>query len=100
MDLSPPPFQDADHAFPDDRRTSPRYSYQRKTLCQPCPLTPSLSPKPVGQALPYDARDNVWLMGTSQDLSASGVGFILHRRFDPGTLLAFEWERTQLDSWG
>jgi hypothetical protein len=39
-------------------------------------------------------------MGGSQDLSASGVGFILHRRFDPGTLLTIELERPQRDDWG
>jgi PilZ domain len=100
MDVSPPPSRDADHAFPDDRRTSLRYPYQQKMLCQPCPLTPSLSPKPVGQALPSDVWDDVWLMGTSQDLSVSEVGFILHRRFEPGTQLTIELERPKLDSWG
>jgi hypothetical protein len=39
-------------------------------------------------------------MGTSQDISAGGVGFILHHRFDPGTLLTIELERPKLDSWG
>jgi hypothetical protein len=39
-------------------------------------------------------------MGASQDLSATGLGFILHRRFDPGTLLTIELERPKKDSWG
>jgi PilZ domain len=95
MDLSQPPSGGAIHPFPDDRRVSPRYPYQRKALCQPCPLTPRLSPKEGGSQ-----EDNVWLMGVSQDLSASGVGFILHRRYDPGTLLTIELERPKLDSWG
>jgi hypothetical protein len=39
------------------------------------------------------------LLGASQDLSSGGIGFILHRRFDPGTLLAIELERPKRDSW-
>ena len=93
MDLSQPPSGGANHPFLNDRRTSPRYAYQRKALCQPCPLPPSLSPK-------GEKADNVWLMGASQDLSAAGVGFVLHRRFDPGTLLTIELERPQRDDWG
>jgi PilZ domain len=95
MDLSLPSAGRADHSFTNDRRTSPRHPYQRTTLCQPCPLLPSVSPKGGG-----NLADNVWLMGASQDLSATGVGFILHRRFDPGTLLTIELERPKRDSWG
>jgi hypothetical protein len=38
-------------------------------------------------------------MGMSQDLSAGGIGFILHRPFDPGTLLMVELQRPRRDSW-
>jgi PilZ domain len=95
MDLSQPPPGGADHPFPSERRTSSRYPYQRKALCRPCFLVPSLSPKEGGKQ-----EDDVWLMGISQDLSAVGIGFLLHRRFDPGTLLTIELQRPQLDSWG
>jgi hypothetical protein len=44
--------------------------------------------------------DDIWLMGISRDLSTGGIGFILHRRFDPGTLLMVELQRPQRDSWG
>ncbi len=44
--------------------------------------------------------DDIWLMGTSQDLSAGGISFILHRRFDPGTLLTIELERPKRCTWG
>jgi hypothetical protein len=67
-----------------ERRTLPRHPYHRKTLCQP-------------QAGP---QDEVWMMGVSVDISLAGIGFILHRRFDPGTLLSVELERPQGDSWG
>jgi len=67
-----------------ERRASPRYPYQHKTLCQP-------------QA---DAKNNFWLMGTSQDISLAGIGFTLHRLFDPGTLLSVDLERPKKDSWG
>ena len=94
MDLTPPGQPGADQVGASERRTSPRYPYQRKILCQARSTTLALFNKGGGNKV-----DNVWLMGASQDLSASGVGFILHRRFDPGTLLTIELERPQLDSW-
>jgi hypothetical protein len=36
-------------------------------------------------------------MGTSQDLSAGGIGFLLHRRFDLDTLLTIELQRPRRD---
>jgi len=102
MDLPQPPSRrsdplvatgGADHPVPNDKRTSPRYPYQRKALCQASPAMPGQFPKGGGNP------GSVWFMGTSQDLSASGIGFILHHRFDPGTVLTIELERPKLDSW-
>ena len=95
MDLSPPPQAGADQLGASERRTSPRYPYQRKVLCQARSTTLALFNKGGGNKV-----DNVWLMGASQDLSAAGIGFVLHRRFDPGTLLTIELERPQRDDWG
>ena len=83
MDLPPPPSACVDHLIGVDRRTSQRYPYQGKILCQ-------------SQAI---QKDNPWLLGASQDLSATGIGFILHRRLDPGTMLTLELERPKRDSW-
>ena len=112
MDLSQPPPGGAAQAFAGDKRTSPRYAYHRKTLCQPYPsgegrvasgetAGPASSPLATRHSpLIPDPSDNVWLMGVSQDLSATGLGFILHRRFDPGTLLTIELERPKRDTRG
>jgi hypothetical protein len=67
-----------------ERRGSFRTPYQHKALCQ----VPTLPP------------GDPWLLGISQDLSLTGIGFLLHRRFDPGTLLTIELERGKKDSWG
>ena len=95
MDLSQAPIVGAGHSFPNERRASPRYLYQGKMLCQLCPWEPGLSPKAGGKQ-----AGSVWFMGVSEELSATGIGFILHRRFDPGTLLTIELERPKRDSWG
>src|SRR5437016_3779617 len=94
MDLSQPGQPGDDQLAAGERRASPRYPYQRKILCQARSTTLALFNKGGGNKV-----DNVWLMGASQDLSAAGIGFILHRRFDPGTLLTIELERPQRDSW-
>jgi hypothetical protein len=67
-----------------ERRVFSRHSFQRKAICQP-------------QAGPHD---DIWLLGTAQDISLAGIGFVLHRRFDPGTLLTVELEKPKRDSWG
>jgi hypothetical protein len=95
MDLTPPGQPGADQLGAGERRASPRFPYQRKILCQAHSTTLALFNKGGGNKV-----DNVWLMGASQDLSAAGIGFILHRRFDPGTLLTIELERPQRDDWG
>jgi len=109
MDVPQPPPGGAGPLLASERRTTPRYLYRRKTLCQPCPHSlfshastafPACSPDrdtdlaesaaPPGAA---SEADNIWLMGTSQDLSAGGIGFLLHRRFDLDTLLTIELQR-------
>jgi hypothetical protein len=117
MDLPQPPSGGAGDFLASERRASPRYPYQRKILCQPCldPGRPAVScgseavpcsprprfggaPQGDGMGVKGAEADDIWLMGISQDLSASGIGFILHRRFDPGTLLTIELERPKRDS--
>jgi hypothetical protein len=39
-------------------------------------------------------------MGSCEDISLSGIGFRLHRRFDPGTVLTVDLERPTRNSWG
>src|SRR5216683_2926684 len=67
-----------------ERRIYPRHRYVRKAICQ----------------LQAGPPDYVWMMGDSQDISVAGIGFVLHRRFDPGTLLTVDLERPKRDSWG
>src|SRR5260370_13641259 len=88
MDLPQPPSGGAGDFLASERRSSPRHPYQRKALCQEGLAALDLSPKAAA-----NKADDVWLMGTSQDLSAGGIGFILHRRFDPGTPLTTELDR-------
>src|SRR6266481_4748376 len=71
MDLTQPLQGGAQQLPPSERRSSPRHPYQRKALCQ---------------VRASDKDGSPWLLGTSQDISLTGVGFIFHRRFDPGTL--------------
>ena len=85
MDLTQPLQGGAQQLPPSERRSSPRHPYQRKALCQ---------------VRASDKDGSPWLLGTSQDISLTGVGFIFHRRFDPGTLLTIELERPKRDSWG
>lgn len=84
MDLLPPSLGGIGQLSIGERRAFRRHPYQRKAVCQP-------------QAGPHD---DVWMMGASQDISLAGIGFILHRRFDPGTLLTVDLERPKRDSWG
>jgi PilZ domain len=116
MDFSLPCARGTEHPFPNDKRTSPRYPYQRKALCQVCPQEPSSKSQEPNSRNPSEIGSwnlnlgssskaggchpgSVWFMGTSQDLSASGIAFILHHRFDPGTVITIELERPKLDSW-
>lgn len=39
------------------------------------------------------------MVGYSRDISMAGIGFVLHRRFDPGTLLTVDLQRPKRDSW-
>ena len=94
MDLPQPPSGGAGDFLASERRNSPRHLYQRKALCQEGLAALNLSPKAA-----VNKADDVWLMGTSQDLSAGGISFILHRRFDPGTLLTIELERPKRCTW-
>src|SRR5262249_215173 len=66
-----------------ERRTFPRRPYLRKAICQP----------------QGETKDDVWLMGSCADISLSGIGFQLHRRFDPGTVLNVDLQRPRPDSW-
>ena len=93
MDLPQPPSGGAGDFLASERRNSPRHPYQRKALCQEGLAALNLSPEAA-----VNKADDIWLMGTSQDLSAGGISFILHRRFDPGTLLTIELERPKRDS--
>jgi len=67
-----------------ERRAFPRFPYRRKAMCQ-------LQAAPCGDP---------WMMGNSEDISLTGFGFVLHRRFDPGSLLTIDLQRTTGDSWG
>ena len=95
MDLPQPPSGGAGDFLASERRNSPRHPYQRKALCQEGLAALNLSPEAA-----VNKADDIWLMGTSQDLSAGGISFILHRRFDPGTLLTIELERPKRCTWG
>jgi PilZ domain len=83
MDLSQASHGGAQQLPIGERRSSQRLPHQRKALCQ-------------AQA---SDKNDPWLLGTSQDISLAGVGLILHRRFDPGTLVTIELERPKRDSW-
>jgi hypothetical protein len=83
MDLTKPSHGEAQQLPTGERRSSLRHSFQLKALCQAHACH----------------KGDPWLLGTSQVISSTGVGFILHRRFDPGTLLTIELQRPKRDSW-
>lgn len=57
-----------------ERRIRARFSSNLETFCQPG----------TGRL------ENFWWTARVRDISSSGIGLILHRRFDPGTVLAVE----------
>jgi hypothetical protein len=83
MDLCLPSFEGIPQVSAHERRSFPRHRYPRKAICQP----------------QGETKDDVWLMGSCQDISLSGLGFRLHRRFDPGTVLTVDLERPTRNSW-
>ena len=83
MDLCLPSSEGISQVSAQERRTFPRHRYPRKAICQP----------------QGETKDDVWLMGSCQDISLSGLGFRLHRRFDPGTVLTVDLERPTRNSW-
>ncbi len=83
MDLCLPSREGIPQVSAHERRTFPRHRYSRKAICQP----------------QGETKDDVWLMGSCEDISLSGLGFRLHRRFDPGTVLTVDLERPIRNSW-
>ena len=82
MDLSP--SEGIGRLALNERRTYPRHLYHRKIICQ----------------IQGGPPDDIWLMGDCQNISLAGIGFVLHRSFDPGTLLTVDLEGPKRDSWG
>ncbi len=72
---------------------SPRHRYQGKALCR------ADAQRGDADGPPADVNEEPWLLGAAHDLSASGVGFILHRRYEPGTALTIDLQRPLKDSW-
>ena len=83
MDLCPPSSEGIPQTSNQERRTFPRQQFNRKAICQ----------------LQGETKDDVWFMGSCRDISLSGVGFQLHRRFDPGTVLTLDLQRPNGRSW-
>ncbi len=57
-----------------ERRAWIRYPCERETLCQPY----------------TQDNDELWWPAAVRDLSAGGVGLLMTRRFEPGTILSME----------
>ncbi len=66
-----------------ERRSFPRQPTGRQALCQAA----------------GGPKDDVWILGRSRDISAGGIGLILHRRFELGTILAIDFEKTSGNAW-
>jgi PilZ domain len=73
--LKPPGPDEKDGSSGVERRRASRHSSDMETTCQP-----------VG------SRDSATWDGWCRDISTSGIGLILSRRFEPGTLLAIDVE--------
>jgi hypothetical protein len=59
-----------------ERRVRVRHNHTLTTFCQ----------KGAGDL------DQVWWMGTVRNFSRSGIGVVIQRRFEPGTILIVEME--------
>jgi hypothetical protein len=59
----------------DERRAWVRYASDQETFCQPRTVR---------------GEDELWWQGRVHNLSAGGIGLILSRRFEPGTVLTIE----------
>src|SRR5262249_39835014 len=74
-----PSWREPGKPLPKERRAWVRYPYGRVTACN---LNASIHPE-------GDEAAGHW-QGTVQDLSVAGIGVLLERRFEPGTVLAVE----------
>jgi hypothetical protein len=76
MSQNPQPLPDEVPANVVDRRVRVRYTQSLKTFCQ----------KGAGDL------DQVWWMGSVRNIPGNGIGLLIQRRFDPGTVLTLELE--------